>query len=100
MSDADRQSLDLAEASDVEFAEFAQRHGIAVDRLERCREYLKSSAPFHGRFKLLALVQELPTSEEPSLVLRLVRDDDAWVELPSGFPSEHLIALLEILEER
>jgi hypothetical protein len=35
----------------------------------------------------------------PALVLRLVRDDGAWVELPTEFPTEHLAALLEILGE-
>jgi hypothetical protein len=35
----------------------------------------------------------------PAVVLRLVRDDSDWVEVPTDFPSEHLIALLEILDE-
>jgi hypothetical protein len=46
------------------------------------------------------LTAESEASAEPTLVLRLVRDDGAWVEVPTDFPSEHLVALLEILEER
>jgi hypothetical protein len=107
MSDTDRQrpssenaeTLDLAKASGVELAEFAHRHGVAVDRLQRCQEYLQTSAPFRGKFELLALVRESDPSVVPALVLRLVRDDGAWIELPSDFPREHLLALLDLLHE-
>jgi hypothetical protein len=47
----------------------------------------------------LALAQEPPRGDVPLLVLRLIRDDGAWVELPREFPSEHSSALLEILQE-
>jgi hypothetical protein len=94
------QRLDLAEASVAELAEFAQRYGVSVERLERCQQYLRASAPIRGKFELLVLTAESETSAEPTLVLRLVRDDGAWVEVPTDFPSEHLVALLETLEER
>jgi hypothetical protein len=98
MSDTD-QDLDLAEASGVELAEFAQRHGVALERLQRCQEYLRASAPIRAKFKLLPLTAEPETDAVPALVLRLVRDDGAWVELPTTFPSEHLVALLDRLRE-
>jgi len=90
----------LAEASDFELASFARRHGVALDRLQRCQEYLRASAPIRAKFKLLPLMGEPNTDAVPALVLRLVRDDGAWIELPTEFPSEHLLALLEILHER
>jgi hypothetical protein len=94
------QRLDLAEASGAELAEFAQRHGVSVERLERCQQYLMASAPIRAKFEVLVLTAESEASAESTLVLRLVRDDGAWVEVPTDFPSEHLVALLEILEER
>lgn len=97
MSDTD-QSLDLGEASSAELAEFAQRHGVAIELLEQCQEYLRTSAPTRAKFKLLALMGE-PQADVPALVLRVVRDAGTWVEVPTDFPSEHLIALLEILGE-
>ena len=96
MSDASSDLLDLAKASTAELAEFAQRHGIALELLERCQKYIEAAAPFHGRFELLALIHESAAS---TLVLRLVRDERTWVELPSDFPLEHLRALLELLDE-
>jgi hypothetical protein len=100
VSDTDLdQGIDLATASSIELAEFAQRHGVEFERLERCRQYLRTAAPIGGEFKLLALTGESETGAVPALVLRLVRDDGAWVELPTDFPSEHLAALLEILDE-
>jgi hypothetical protein len=98
MSDTD-QGLDLAEASSIELAEFAQRHGVALDQLERCKEYLRTSALTRAKFKLLPLTRGSEADAVPALVLRLVRDDGAWVELPTEFPTEHLAALLEILGE-
>lgn len=98
MSNEDR-FLDLAEASSSELAEFAQDHGVAVERLERCQVYLQTSAPVGAKFQLRALVRELEPDAVPALVLRLVRHDGAWIELPTEFPSEHLRALLEILDE-
>ena len=105
MSGIDRQtsesfeSLDLAKASDAELAEFARHHGVEVERLERCRDYLRTAAPFHGSFELLALVRSDEPDAEPALVVRLVRDADTWVELPAGFPSEHFLAILELLHD-
>lgn len=99
MSDTDRRVLDLAEASRAELAEFCERHGVALERVERCQEYMRTSAPIRVKFELLALARESQPDTELTLVLRLVRDDGAWVELPTDFPSEHLTALLEILEE-
>lgn len=92
------QRLDLASASGAKLVEFAQRHGLAVERLERCQQYLRASAPIRAKFELLVLTAESETSAVPALVLRLVRNDSDWVEVPTDFPSEHLIALLEILE--
>jgi hypothetical protein len=98
MSDVD-QRLDLAKASGAELAEFSQRHGMAVDLLERCQQYLRTSGPIRAKFELLVLTAEPEASAVPAVVLRLVRDDSDWVEVPTDFPSEHLIALLEILDE-
>ena len=98
MSDTD-QALDLAEAGSVELAEFAQRHSVALEPLQRCQTYLKASAPIRAKFKVLVLTGEPETDAVPALVLRPVRDDGAWLELPTGFPSEHLLALLEILRD-
>jgi len=92
--------LDLAEASDVELAEFAQRHAVAVERLERCQEYLRASAPNRVKFELLSPVREPGQHTAPPLVVRVARAHSASVELPTEFPSEHLLALIEILDER
>jgi hypothetical protein len=89
----------LAEASDAKLTEFGQRHGIEAKRLERCREYLRTAAPFHGKFMLLALVRDADPDTEAQIVLRLVRHDGAWVELPTDFPHEHLLALLDLLQD-
>ena len=99
MSDAPSEILDLAKASVVELAEFAERHGIALDLLERCQKHIETAAPFRGRFQLLALALDSSPSAASMLVLRLVRDDSASVELPASFPTEHLQALLELLDE-
>jgi hypothetical protein len=42
-----------------------------------------------------SLKAESEASAEPTLVLRLVRDDGAWVEVPTDFRSKNLVALLE-----
>ena len=107
MSDTDRPPrtlegsdvLDLAEASAAELARFAQRHHIAVEKLERCQQYLESAAPSRASFELRALEQASASSAAPTLVLRLRRDHCTWVELPRDFPSEHLLTLLELLHD-
>ena len=92
-------TLDLAEASAAELAQFAQRHHIEVEKLERCQRYLKSAAPSAGRFELRALERAPLSDDAPALVLRLQRDASTWVELPRGFPGEHLLTLLELLRD-
>ena len=92
-------TLDLAEASAAELAQFAQRHHIEVEKLERCQQYLKRAPPSAGRFELRALERAPISGATPALVLRLQRDASTWVELPRGFPSEHLLALLELLHD-
>lgn len=96
MSETPSEILDLAKASKVELAEFAERHGVGLESLEGCQKYIETAAPFRGRFELLAFIHESAAS---TVVLRLVRDDSAWVELPPDFPTEHLRALLELLDE-
>ena len=92
-------SLDLAGASVPDLAHFADRHGIAVAMLEHCQRYLKRAPAFQGRFELHALERASEPDAPRVLVLRLRRDEHSWVELPSDFPTEHLLALLEPLRE-
>ena len=91
------EKLDLAEASSTELAHFAQRHGVAVEKLEQCQHYLKSASPIRGHFELHALTRVAEPVATSTLVLRLRRDDSTWVELPSEFPSKHILALIELL---
>ena len=91
------EKLDLAEASRTELAHFAQRHDVAVEKLERCQHYLKSTGLIRGRFELHALTRVADPLAVSALVLRLHRDDSTWVELPGELPSEHILALLELL---
>lgn len=94
------QALDLLEASAVELAEFAQHHAVALEQLERCQAYVRAAALKRVRFELLSVVRDPDEDAAPEVVLRMVRSAGAWIELPTDFPSGHLAALLEILEER
>ena len=92
------QGLELATATDLELAKFAKRHGVTYEQLARCREYLQAAPPARAMFRLLSLPADPESSAPPTFVLRLVRHDQAWVELPAKFPTEHLLALLELLD--
>lgn len=104
MSDTDRlrEALDLTEASGLDLVEFASHCGLKLERLEQWRRHLKnaSSVPKHLRVKrLLLLLEELATEGDAKVVVRLVLDGGSWIEVPVGFSSEHLVALLAVLRE-
>ncbi|PRQ02969.1 hypothetical protein ENSA5_19080 [Enhygromyxa salina] len=87
-----REALDLADASGLELAEFARRHGFTLDRLKRWRRRLGCSTA-----KLVRVEVRQPT--EPAgaeSVLTVVLTNGIRVEVPSHVTREQLRVVLEI----
>jgi hypothetical protein len=105
MSDTDflRETLELAEANGLILIEFASHCGLRLGRIEQWRAYLTDPGPRSERVRakrLLLLLTELAEEGgEPKVVVRLVLDNNNWIEVPVGFSREHLLALLQLLRQ-
>lgn len=96
----DSEALDLVEADLAELTQFATRHHVALEKLERCQQYLRSCAPFDGSIEMWPLEPDPMSSKAPALVFRHRRGEYVtWLNLPRDFPTMHLLRLIEIVHE-
>lgn len=92
-----REALEFADASGLELSEFAERHGLKLDRLKRWRRRLGSATPQLVRVELKPALDEGDLDERDKVMIML--DNGTWLEVPAGFPVEHLRAILGVLRE-